>query len=52
MKLFPVLSPQQVSKMEHVLPIWASSWSSKKTESMHVDVSLGVRVSSLNHLEL
>nr|XP_028951891.1 protein root UVB sensitive 3 isoform X2 [Malus domestica] len=52
MKTGQVLSPQQISKMEHVLPIWASSWSSKKTESMHVDVSLGVRVSSLNHLEL
>ncbi|CAN6675820.1 unnamed protein product [Malus baccata var. baccata] len=52
MKTGQVLSPQQVSKMEHILPIWASSWSSKKTESMHVDVSLGVRVSSLNHLEL
>ncbi|XP_024193128.1 protein root UVB sensitive 3 isoform X2 [Rosa chinensis] len=52
MKTGKVLSPEQVSKMEHVLPIWASSWSSKNSESMNVDISLGVRVSSLNHLEL
>ncbi|VVA39264.1 PREDICTED: RUS1 family C16orf58 [Prunus dulcis] len=52
MRTGQVLSPEQVSKMEHILPVWASSWSSKKTELIHVRVSLGVRVSSLNHLEL
>ncbi|CAB4295375.1 unnamed protein product [Prunus armeniaca] len=52
MRTGQVLSPEQVSKMEHILPVWASSWSSKKTEFIHVRVSLGVRVSSLNHLEL
>ncbi|KAL5553637.1 hypothetical protein UlMin_041038 [Ulmus minor] len=52
MKTGQVLSPQQVSKMEHILPIWASSWSSKTSKSIHLRVRLGVRVSSLNHLEL
>ncbi|XP_021800450.1 protein root UVB sensitive 3 isoform X2 [Prunus avium] len=52
MRTGQVLSPEQVSKMEHILPVWASSWSLKKTELIHVRVSLGVRVSSLNHLEL
>ncbi|KAL6192859.1 hypothetical protein ACLB2K_033945 [Fragaria x ananassa] len=52
MKTGKVLSPEQVSKMEHVLPIWVSSWSSKNSEFMNVDICLGVRVSSLNHLEM
>nr|POE84562.1 isoform 2 of protein root uvb sensitive 3 [Quercus suber] len=38
--------------MEHLLPIWTTSSSSRSVKSMHMRVRLGVRVSSLNHLEL
>ncbi|KAA0064767.1 protein root UVB sensitive 3 isoform X1 [Cucumis melo var. makuwa] len=47
-----VLSPQQVSKMEHVLPAWASSWSLRSIKLIHTRVRLGVRVSSLHHTEI
>ncbi|XP_034700142.1 protein root UVB sensitive 3 isoform X1 [Vitis riparia] len=47
-----VLSPQEVSKMEHVLPLWASSWSLKNEKSLHTRIHLGVRVSSLDKLEM
>ncbi|PON64665.1 Root UVB sensitive family [Trema orientale] len=47
-----VLSPEQVSKMEHILPIWASSRRSKGLKLMHMRVRLGVRVSSLSQPEL
>ncbi|KAM3754754.1 hypothetical protein ACB098_03G189500 [Castanea mollissima] len=52
MKTGQVLSPETVSKMEHVLPIWTTSLSSRSVKSMHMQIHLGVRVSSLNHLEL
>uniref|UniRef100_A0A7N2N552 Protein root UVB sensitive 3 n=1 Tax=Quercus lobata TaxID=97700 RepID=A0A7N2N552_QUELO len=52
MKTGQVLSPETVSKMEHVLPIWTTSSSSRSVKSMHMQVRLGARVSSLNHLEL
>ncbi|CAA6667359.1 unnamed protein product [Spirodela intermedia] len=48
MKTGEVLSPQQVSAMEHVFPIWASLWSSAP-EFLHKRVRLGIRVSSLSH---
>lgn len=50
--LFPVLSPEKVSRMEHVLPVWTTSWSSKSAKHMHMQIHFGVRVSSFNHLEL
>lgn len=50
--VFSVLSPEKVSRMEHVLPVWTTSWSSKSAKQIHMQVHLGVRVSSLNHSEL
>lgn len=47
-----VPSPEQVSKMEHILPVWTSSWSSKNSKLIHTRVRLGVRVSLLSHPEL
>lgn len=47
-----VLSPERVSRMEHVLPTWITSWSSKKVKLLHANVRLGVRVSSLDHQEM
>ncbi|XP_042496126.1 protein root UVB sensitive 3 isoform X2 [Macadamia integrifolia] len=47
-----VLSPQQVSHMEHVLPVWTSSWSLEAAKSLHKRVHLGVRVSSLDRSEM
>ncbi|XAR65280.1 hypothetical protein NMG60_11009340 [Bertholletia excelsa] len=52
MKTGQVLSPKQVSGMEHVLPLWITSWSSKATNFLHTRVRIGVRVSSLNHHEM
>ncbi|GMP93798.1 hypothetical protein CsSME_00043495 [Camellia sinensis var. sinensis] len=47
-----VLSPEQVSDMEHVLPLWTTSWISKVPKVLHTRVHIGVRVSSLNHQEM
>ncbi|KAL8218739.1 hypothetical protein R6Q57_022112 [Mikania cordata] len=47
-----VLSPKDVSVLEHVLPLWASPWSSKSTKFLYTRVHLGVRVSLLNSLEM
>ncbi|XP_059655689.1 protein root UVB sensitive 3 [Cornus florida] len=47
-----VLSPDQVSVMEHVLPLWTTPWSSKNVKFLHARIRLGVRVSSLNLLEM
>ncbi|KAK3042306.1 hypothetical protein RJ639_002352 [Escallonia herrerae] len=47
-----VLSPKQVSVMEGVLPSWISAWSSKNAKSLHTRVCLGVRISSLDGLEM
>ncbi|KAF5752052.1 hypothetical protein HS088_TW02G01072 [Tripterygium wilfordii] len=47
-----VLSPEQVSRMEHVLPMWTISWSSKNAKLLYGHVHLGVRISSLNNLEM
>ncbi|XP_077211359.1 root UVB sensitive protein (Protein of unknown function, DUF647) isoform X2 [Tasmannia lanceolata] len=52
MKTGQVLSPQQVSLMEHILPVWASSWSSGSAKLLHRNVRLGVKVSSLKHPEM
>ncbi|KAF4396321.1 hypothetical protein G4B88_019121 [Cannabis sativa] len=47
-----VLFAEQVSKMEHILPIWASSWRSKCSNLLHMQIRLGVRVSAMSHPEL
>ncbi|KAJ0537642.1 putative Root UVB sensitive family [Helianthus annuus] len=47
-----VFSPKEVSVLEHVLPLWVSSWSSKSTKFLYTRVRLGVRVSSLNSPEM
>ncbi|KAL5723182.1 Protein root UVB sensitive 3 [Ranunculus cassubicifolius] len=47
-----VLTPQQVSKLEHILPVWASSWCSQKSKRIHKKIHLGLRVSSLSHTEM
>ncbi|KAL3751519.1 hypothetical protein ACJRO7_012365 [Eucalyptus globulus] len=47
-----VLSPAQVSKLEHILPTRISSWGSKKVKSLHTQIKLGVRVSSLKQQEM
>ncbi|PIA63099.1 hypothetical protein AQUCO_00200847v1 [Aquilegia coerulea] len=52
MKSGQVLSPQQVSKLEHILPVWASSWYSKTSKLTHKKIHLGVRISSLSHSEM
>ncbi|XP_044490708.1 protein root UVB sensitive 3 [Mangifera indica] len=46
-----VLSPDQVSTMEHVLPIWITSCS-KNSKLLHKQVDLGLRVSSLDRQEM
>ncbi|OVA02143.1 FAS1 domain [Macleaya cordata] len=52
METFKVLSPQQVSSMEHILPSWTSLWRSKTAKLLHKRIHLGVRVSSLKHSEM
>ncbi|XP_022726868.1 protein root UVB sensitive 3 isoform X2 [Durio zibethinus] len=47
-----VLSPKQVSTMEHVLPLWTTLRLSKSAKLLHTDVKLGLRVSSLDHIEM
>ncbi|KAE8724601.1 Protein root UVB sensitive 3 [Hibiscus syriacus] len=47
-----VLSPKQVSTMEHVLPLWTTLKSSKTAKPLHPNVKLGLRVSTLDHLEM
>lgn len=48
-----VLSPQQISGMEHVFPVWVCSWVSGETAKFfHKHIHLGVKVSSLKHPDL
>ncbi|KAK9276700.1 hypothetical protein L1049_006236 [Liquidambar formosana] len=47
-----VLSPRQVSVMEHVLPLWITPWCSKMSKLLHIRIHLGVRISSLDRLEM
>ncbi|XP_049934746.1 protein root UVB sensitive 3 isoform X2 [Nymphaea colorata] len=47
-----VLSPQQVSVMEHVIPSWICLWKSKTAELPCRKIHLGVRVSTLKHSEM
>ncbi|EPS73170.1 hypothetical protein M569_01586, partial [Genlisea aurea] len=43
MESLPVISPKQVSDLEHVLPLWMT-----RSSSLHRRVSLGVRICSLD----
>ncbi|KAL7132707.1 hypothetical protein ABFS83_12G092000 [Erythranthe nasuta] len=43
-----VLSPKQVSVMEHVLPVWTTLWTANTVKCLYQRVQLGVRISSLN----
>ncbi|KAL5826261.1 hypothetical protein ACOSQ4_018058 [Xanthoceras sorbifolium] len=52
MKTGQVLSPVQVSSMEHVLPIWTITWRPRNSKLLHTRVDLGLRVSSLGHQEM
>ncbi|KAK3222858.1 hypothetical protein Dsin_009883 [Dipteronia sinensis] len=52
MKTGQVLSPVQVSSMEHVLPTWTTTWISRNSKLLHMQVDLGLRVSSLGRQEL
>ncbi|KAK8923714.1 hypothetical protein KSP39_PZI019814 [Platanthera zijinensis] len=52
MKNGQVLTPQQVSRMEHVCPSWIYPWSASKIKSLHRHVYLGVKVSHLNHHDM
>ncbi|KAM3203394.1 protein root UVB sensitive 3 [Capsicum annuum] len=52
LKTGQVLSPKQVSSMEHVLPLWMTPWSPKGGDSLYKRVHLGVRVSSLDSLAM
>ncbi|WJX57469.1 Protein root UVB sensitive 3, variant 2 [Trifolium repens] len=47
-----VLSPKQVSSLEHVLPLQFTSWSSKKANSLDTKVRLGTRISSFDEIEI
>lgn len=52
MKNGQVLTPQQVSSMEHVCPAWIYTWSTSKVKSLHRHVYLGVKASGLNHHDM
>ncbi|KAK4715197.1 hypothetical protein R3W88_013535 [Solanum pinnatisectum] len=52
LKTGQVLSPKQVSSMEHVLPLLMTSWNLKGGDSLYKQVRLGVRVSSLDSLAM
>ncbi|MED6216683.1 Protein root UVB sensitive 3 [Stylosanthes scabra] len=47
-----VLSPEQVSAKEHILPLKLTVWSSKNADSLYTQVRLGTRVSSLDNTEI
>ncbi|XP_031388262.1 protein root UVB sensitive 3 isoform X2 [Punica granatum] len=52
MKTGQVLSPTQVSKMEHILPTFIISSGPKNLQLLHKCIKLGARVSSLNQQEI
>ncbi|XP_073105533.1 protein root UVB sensitive 3 isoform X2 [Elaeis guineensis] len=47
-----VLSPEEVSRREHVFPLWASWHGSSNVESLHRHVYVAVKVSSLKHSDM
>ncbi|GAB2280189.1 Protein root UVB sensitive 3 [Dionaea muscipula] len=42
-----VLSPKQVSELEHVLPVWTYPWSWRDPNFLYTRIHLGVKVSSV-----
>ncbi|CAN1152870.1 Protein root UVB sensitive 3 [Linum perenne] len=52
MKTGHVLSPEQVSRMEHILPLWITPRISEEFKLLHSRVLLGVRISSLHQNEV
>ncbi|CAN0896405.1 Protein root UVB sensitive 3 [Linum grandiflorum] len=52
MKTGHVLSPEQVSRMEHILPLWTTPRISEEFKLLHSRVLLGVRISSLHQNEV
>ncbi|KAK4479827.1 hypothetical protein RD792_015368 [Penstemon davidsonii] len=52
MKTGQVLSPKQVSVLEHVLPLWMTSWTGNKDKHLYQRVHLGVRIATLNSDEV
>ncbi|XP_028761925.1 protein root UVB sensitive 3-like [Neltuma alba] len=51
MKTGQVLTPEQVSSLEHILPLQLTSWSSKNANLLHLQVRLGTRVSLFKNKE-
>ncbi|KAL8112045.1 protein root UVB sensitive 3 isoform X2 [Apium graveolens] len=47
-----ILTPKQVSITEHVLPLWITSWTSRKATHLYTRVYLGARISSVDGIEL
>ncbi|CAH9101110.1 unnamed protein product [Cuscuta europaea] len=47
-----VSSPNQVSSMENILPLWMTSWSPRSITPLHKKVFLGVRITSLKCKEM
>ncbi|CAA2997632.1 root UVB sensitive 3 [Olea europaea subsp. europaea] len=47
-----VFTPKQVSFMEHVLPLWMSSWSTNRVKFLYQRVCLGIRISLFDHREM
>ncbi|XP_065860577.1 protein root UVB sensitive 3-like isoform X2 [Euphorbia lathyris] len=47
-----VLSPEQVSRMEHILPRWTTFWCSRTVKLLHTHICLGARISSLDQQEI
>ncbi|XP_022878335.1 protein root UVB sensitive 3-like isoform X2 [Olea europaea var. sylvestris] len=47
-----VFTPKQVSFMEHVLPLWMSSWSTNRVKFLYQRVCLGIRISLFDHREI
>ncbi|KAL2519282.1 Protein root UVB sensitive 3 [Abeliophyllum distichum] len=47
-----VLTPTQVSAMEHVLPLWMTSRSTNRVKFLHQWVRLGIRISLFNCSEM
>ncbi|CAH9079135.1 unnamed protein product [Cuscuta epithymum] len=50
--LLPVRSPNQVSSMENLLPLWMTSCSPRSITPLHKKVFLGVRITSLKCKEM
>ncbi|CAA2955601.1 protein root UVB sensitive 3-like isoform X1 [Olea europaea var. sylvestris] len=47
-----VLTPKQVSTMEHVLPLWMTSWSTNRVKVLYQQIRIGIQISSINCQEM